>query len=403
MSNKSSPINKHLTVEQWKELFYLYEHNRELFYETFKKIKGKDFAGNVKRLFLYKFRDYLYHNRDDKILMRKEYMSTKGRPKNNKTKDELIKELIDSLPTEVVEDLIKYGIEQAEKDESNRGEEIKKKIIKSCSLSCRDLASIIGISKSTINRIRNNKCPVIKKENEKLKIAILILKENQYEIGREPIAAKMKKEFGIDISARHCGRLLTNAGYCCTIRRNKYKPNDPKNTNVVIPDIVQRDYDNLWHRETILATDVTYIKCTSDLPHKHLYVSFVVNHRNKSITGWSISSMNNIELVINSFKDVQFKNNIIHSDHGSQYSSNEFRKLVADNSCIQSMSRVGNALDNREVEFVFSIFKTELIRKLDYSKLTFQELKETIQNWIYYYNYKRIQKKLNWEAPLAYN
>ncbi len=90
--------------------------------------------------------------------------------------------------------------------------------------------------------------------------------------------------------------------------------------------------------------------------------------------------MNNIELVINSFKDIQLNNNIIHSDHGSQYSSNEFRKLVADNGCIQSMSRVGNALDNREVEFVFSIFKTELIRKLDYSKLTFQELKATIQN-----------------------
>ena len=47
----------------------------------------------------------------------------------------------------------------------------------------------------------------------------------------------------------------------CQIRRLK-RAREQKNTNVKVDNIVQRDFDNKYHTEEILATDVTYIEGT---------------------------------------------------------------------------------------------------------------------------------------------
>ena len=52
-------------------------------------------------------------------------------------------------------------------------------------------------------------------------------------------------------------------------------------------------------------------------------------------------------------------NLIFHSDRGSQYASNLFRKLLDENSIVQSMSRKGNPYDNAVSENFFSCLKCE--------------------------------------------
>ena len=66
------------------------------------------------------------------------------------------------------------------------------------------------------------------------------------------------------------------------------------------------------------------------------------------------------------------KNAIIHSDHGACYTSSVFTEMLKKHHLTQSMSRVGNALDNRVVEFWFSILKTELIYNLNTKKISFK-------------------------------
>ena len=65
------------------------------------------------------------------------------------------------------------------------------------------------------------------------------------------------------------------------------------------------------------------------------------------------------------------------------------------------MSRVRNAFDNKEFEFWFSIFKTELIYNLNTKKVSFKNLKSEIVNFINYYNNIRIQEK--WKSPQIFN
>ena len=93
---------------------------------------------------------------------------------------------------------------------------------------------------------------------------------------------------------------------------------------------------------------------------------------------------------------------MVHSDHGADYSSKSFQQMLHKYNAIQSMSRVGNSLDNRVVEFWFSILKTELIYKLNIKKMSFKELENEIMNFIDYYNNVRTQEKLNWMPPSKY-
>ena len=63
------------------------------------------------------------------------------------------------------------------------------------------------------------------------------------------------------------------------------------------------------------------------------------------------------------------------------------------------MGEVGNSLDNREIEHWFGILKTELIHNINTKALTYDELVKLIEEWIEEYNFRRIQKKLDWKAP----
>ncbi|WP_027121462.1 integrase core domain-containing protein, partial [Mycoplasma leonicaptivi] len=80
-------------------------------------------------------------------------------------------------------------------------------------------------------------------------------------------------------------------------------------------------------------------------------------------------------------------------------SSQEYKKLVDKINGKISMSRVGNSLDNREVEYFFSILKTECLYLNKIKEMTFKELKSLIESFIVKYNNERFQSNLNWKTP----
>ncbi|MED2996739.1 MULTISPECIES: IS3 family transposase [Bacillus] len=68
--------------------------------------------------------------------------------------------------------------------------------------------------------------------------------------------------------------------------------------------------------------------------------------------------------------------------------------------CFGSHSRKGNCHDNACIESFFSHFKSEMFYLNDYQ--TKGELIQAIETYIYHYNYKRFQKRLNHRAPIEY-
>ncbi|APJ38809.1 integrase [Mycoplasmopsis pullorum] len=190
---------------------------------------------------------------------------------------------------------------------------------------------------------------------------------------------------------------MNRLGLFCVIRR-KRKQREQKDTSVKFLDLVQRDYNG--ENNQIIATDVTYIPAPRDCVNNFVFLSIAIDHRSKYIVNYNISKTNDLELVMKHMSKIKFnKKWIAHSDHGFQYSSKKYLESIQNNNGVVSMARIGNSLDNREVEYFFSILKSECLKLIDVTKINFSELKSIIDNFILWYNNERIQSSLKWKTP----
>ena len=140
------------------------------------------------------------------------------------------------------------------------------------------------------------------------------------------------------------------------------------------------------------VTDISYIKTAQGF----LYLSVIRDLYDRSIVAYKTSTVQNINLVLNTIKAAKRKEKVtgelqLHSDQGFQYTSQPYFNLTKSYNITPSMSRRGNPYDNALAENFFSILKTECIYR---SKITsFEEARRMIDDYIYFYNHQRIQLK----------
>ncbi len=99
--------------------------------------------------------------------------------------------------------------------------------------------------------------------------------------------------------------------------------------------------------------------------------------------------------------EAEGKNLLFHSDQGRQYQMKEFQDSLRSRGITQSMSRKATCLDNAIVENFFSIVKRELY----YSEEAFntpEELAFALEDYIKYYNHRRIKVGLGGMSPINY-
>ena len=90
-----------------------------------------------------------------------------------------------------------------------------------------------------------------------------------------------------------------------------------------------------------------------------------------------------------------------HSGQGSQYTSEQFQRLMADNGVTCSMSRSGNVWDNAAMESFFSSMKTERIRRKTYR--TRIHAKADVFDYIErFYNPTRRHSTLGYLSPMDF-
>jgi len=90
-----------------------------------------------------------------------------------------------------------------------------------------------------------------------------------------------------------------------------------------------------------------------------------------------------------------------HSDQGSQYTSEQFQRLMADNGVTCSMSRSGNVWDNAAMESFFSSMKTERIGRKTYRMRN--HAKADVFDYIErFYNPTRRHSTLGYLSPMDF-
>lgn len=89
---------------------------------------------------------------------------------------------------------------------------------------------------------------------------------------------------------------------------------------------------------------------------------------------------------------------LFHSDRGLQYTNRTFHHKIEKAGMTQSMSRVAHCIDNGPMEGFWGILKRErYYGKRFYSK---KALVDMIENFIRYYNTRRVQRKLGVLTPM---
>jgi transposase InsO family protein len=81
---------------------------------------------------------------------------------------------------------------------------------------------------------------------------------------------------------------------------------------------------------------------------------------------------------------------ILHSDRGSQYTSEAFRSELARQGLTQSLSGVAHCYDNARMESFFATLKKELIYRISAYRLSMAEVKSLVFRYVFVY-YNRIR------------
>ena len=168
--------------------------------------------------------------------------------------------------------------------------------------------------------------------------------------------------------------------------------------------------DNLINRD--FSTSAPLQKWTTDIsqfsfPWGKCYLSPILDMNTNEIISYDLSTSPNLEQ-IKRMLDKAFKKFhdltglIFHSDQGWQYQHSYYRKRLSKHHIVQSMSRKGNCYDNSIMETFFGRMKNEMYYGYEKNYQSFEEFKNAVEEYIYYYNNERIQKKTKWMPPVKY-
>ena len=133
----------------------------------------------------------------------------------------------------------------------------------------------------------------------------------------------------------------------------------------LIPNLVNRNFE-VSRPNRVWVSDITYIRTWEGW----LYLAIIMDLFSRKIVGWATRSTIHRDLALDAVmmavKARQPQDTIIHSDQGSQYGSDDWRRFCLSNNLKPSMSRRGNCWDNAVAESFFGSLKKERIKKRIY-------------------------------------
>lgn len=194
-------------------------------------------------------------------------------------------------------------------------------------------------------------------------------------------------------------RLMKSVNMESVIRkkRKNYIPSTPQ---ITAENILNRKFHADKPNQKWL-TDVTEFKLTNG---QKAYLSAILDLGDNSIVSYVLGHSNNNRLVFDTFDLASAANQdahpLFHSDRGFQYTNKQFKTKLDDIGAVQSMSRVSRCIDNGPMEGFWGIIKSEMYYLQKFH--TYEELKQSIDEYMDFYNMRRLQKNLKGLTPIEY-
>ena len=266
--------------------------------------------------------------------------------------------------------------------------------------SIRSILKRIGISKSSYYSILSNDNYGMKERQDEIDFEYIrkVMDYKGFRKGTRTIYMMLPDICGVHFGRNKILRLMRKYNCICAIRRERteLKANRELLKNNRKPNLLKRRF-RLAGPGEILLTDVSYLKYGLNRTE---YLSCVKDAVSGRVVSHITSSGNDLNLVMDTIDTLDHTEDaIFHSDQGSLYFNSLFQNRIKELGYRQSMSRRGNCWDNASQESFFGHMKDEC----DLSGCsTPEEVKEMIDNYVYYYNNERPQWTRNKMTPAEY-
>lgn len=146
----------------------------------------------------------------------------------------------------------------------------------------------------------------------------------------------------------------------------------------------------------VWAIDITYIPMEKGF----MYLFAIIDIYSRYVVGWSLSNTMTSEWCvecINQAISTYGNPEIINSDQGSQFTSNEYVECLKSHNIQISMDGKGRAIDNIFIERLWRSVKYEQVYLYVFE--TGNELWKGLNWYFNFYNYERLHQSLGYETP----
>ena len=239
-------------------------------------------------------------------------------------------------------------------------------------------------------------------ENDKIGQVIEKIHNESPDKGYRRIRDDLKRYHDINVNDKRVLRICRKKNIKSTIKySNSGCTRQAINPQHIAENILNREFQADSPNEKWL-TDVTEFKYyTGPQVHK-IYLSAILDLYDRRIVSFVIGDSNNNALVFDTFDKAVEANPdahpLFHSDRGFQYTNRTFHTKLENAGMVQSMSRVARCIDNGPMEGFWGILKRERYYGKRFTDKV--SLVKMIEDYIYYYNNKRLQRNLGVLTPM---
>ena len=191
-------------------------------------------------------------------------------------------------------------------------------------------------------------------------------------------------------------RLMRKAKLVARVRRRYRSTTMSDHDQPIAANVLNREF-------AASAPNQRWVGDTTELrtPTGVFYLAAIVDLYARLVVGWAMSAVNDRHLTIAALDQALRRRCpdaglLHHSDRGSTYTSEDYRKVLAAHDIVCSMSRTGNCYDNAAMESWFSTFKFELGESFE----SIRQGKDQAFDYIeVFYNQQRRHSSIGYVAP----